>query len=75
MEICNRCPSHSKYHKSIRPDDHCTICECTLSAKVACLSCACPVDKWKAVMTSEQEEEINEKEEIGNKEDSFGSIY
>ena len=42
----------------IRPDIHCTHCGCTLSAKTACLSCECPVGRWKAITTDEQEEEI-----------------
>jgi hypothetical protein len=52
-------------------------CECTLSAKTACLSCACPLNKWGEEMTPEQEEEmekINEQENR-NKEDSFRSIH
>lgn len=59
MLICEECPSHSKHHSSIRPDNHCVICGCTLSAKTSCLSCACPEYKWREEMTSEQEEEIN----------------
>jgi hypothetical protein len=61
--ICELCEYHSKHHKSIRPDDHCSICGCTLSAKTKCLSCACPVYKWREIMTSEQEEEMNNEEE------------
>jgi hypothetical protein len=62
MSICNECKFHSKHHKTIRPDAHCTHCGCTLSAKTKCLSCACPTEKWKPVMTREQEEEIDEAE-------------
>lgn len=63
--ICGQCYHNSKFHKSrlhkfFRPDEHCILCGCTLSAKVRCLSCACDIHKWEAVMTSEQEEEINE---------------
>ena len=56
--ICNSCPHHSKNHKGVRPDAHCTHCGCTLSAKTKCLSCKCPIDKWLPVLTAEQEEEI-----------------
>jgi hypothetical protein len=59
MSICNECKFHSKNHKTIRFDEHCTHCGCTLSAKTKCLSCACPTEKWKSVMTREQEEEID----------------
>ena len=55
-------------HKSIRPDEHCTKCSCTLSAKTACLSCECPlmVPKWKAVLTEDEEEilKTNSYEEV-----------
>ena len=58
LEICKDCEHNSKYHETIRPDIHCVICKCTLSAKTACLSCSCPIYKWREHLTSEQEEEI-----------------
>ena len=67
IKICLGCPYHSKYHKTARPDDHCTHCGCTLAAKTKCLSCACPLDKWKAIATEEQYEQINNK--INGKEE------
>jgi hypothetical protein len=42
--ICEECPFHSKNHKTIRIDDHCTDCGCPIRGKVACLSCKCPKD-------------------------------
>jgi len=63
MKICNECENHSKHHPSIRPDEHCIVCGCTLSAKTSCLSCACPIYKWREIMTSEQEEEIKQYDE------------
>ena len=60
MKICDVCENNSKFHPSIRPDVHCIICGCTLSAKTSCLSCFCPIYKWREVMTSEQEEEIEQ---------------
>lgn len=54
MQICNKCPLHSKHHKSIRLDSHCTECGCTLSAKTKCLSCACPLNKWTAMLTEKK---------------------
>lgn len=47
--ICEGCLKHSKYHTTIRPDDHCTDCGCTLRAKTRCLSCECPLEKWGPV--------------------------
>lgn len=58
LAICDSCPHHSKFHKTIRVDDHCTHCGCTLAAKTKCLSCACPINKWEAVVTEEQEDEM-----------------
>ena len=61
MRICKQCEFHSanrKDYKTIRPDAHCTHCGCTLSAKTKCLSCECPLQKWIAVVTQEQEEQI-----------------
>jgi hypothetical protein len=60
IAICDDCQFHSKRHKTIRPDAHCTNCGCTLSAKTKCLSCACPINKWSSVMTREQEDEYDE---------------
>lgn len=63
MEICNGCFYHSSNrpgYRSLRPDAHCTDCGCTLSAKTACLSCGCPREYWKAEMTKEQENELDE---------------
>lgn len=43
--ICMNCKFHSRFHYTpLRPDDHCTHCGCTLSAKTKCLSCSCPLD-------------------------------
>ncbi len=63
MSICDECPLHSKNHDTpLRPDDHCTDCGCMLKAKVACLSCACPQNKWTPVMANSDEEERIKKE-------------
>jgi ribosomal protein L37E len=63
LAICNECPEHSynkENYKSVRIDAHCTMCGCTLSAKTKSFSSACPLEKWKAVMTQEQEKEIQQ---------------
>lgn len=46
--ICNTCEYHSQFHKTIRPDAHCTDCGCTLSAKTRSLQSSCPQGKWNA---------------------------
>jgi hypothetical protein len=57
LMICETCEYNSKFHTSIRPDEHCKYCGCTLSAKTACLSCQCPlpIPKWKAELTDDEE--------------------
>ena len=77
INICLTCPHHSKHHKTLRPDDHCTNCGCTLAAKTKCLSCACPLDKWVAVLTEDEEEkfktQINGKEKRSEIEENTSS--
>ena len=65
MDVCNRCPHQSenkkrddKRFKTIRPDVHCTDCGCTLSAKTACLSCSCPKNFWKEVLSEDDAEQL-----------------
>lgn len=58
INICLNCPNHSRFHKTVRLDDHCINCGCTLSAKTRCLSCSCPLNKWLAVVTDDEEETI-----------------
>jgi hypothetical protein len=63
MTICRDCPHHSSFHFTpLRPDEHCTQCGCTLAAKTACLSCQCPIDKWLAELTPEEEKNIENDE-------------
>jgi hypothetical protein len=55
MSICNVCDKHSKHYSTpLRPDDHCTDCGCTLSAKTKCLTCECPLKKWLAQQIPEE---------------------
>ncbi len=58
MAICKECPHNSIHTNSLRPDEHCTKCGCTLSAKTRCLSCQCPLEAplWKPVLESQDEE-------------------
>jgi hypothetical protein len=34
-------------------------CGCPLKKKLKCLSCSCPANKWQAVISEQQEQEIN----------------
>lgn len=55
LKQCETCEFNSKFHKTIRMDEHCTDCGCTLSAKTKCLTCSCPLKepKWSAVVMNE----------------------
>ena len=48
LKICRDCKMNSIYIKSKRIDEHCTVCGCNIAAKISCLSCDCPIGKWKA---------------------------
>lgn len=48
LAICRECPFHSSKAKTKRPDEHCTKCGCPLISKTRCMTCSCPIDKWKA---------------------------
>jgi hypothetical protein len=66
LKICSECEHHSENKKAtgwktVRIDEHCTSCGCTLSAKTSCLSCSCPKKKWLSVIGGEDEDELNEK--------------
>lgn len=65
--ICEPCPKNSKnkdmgdlgpYYSEIRPDEHCTICACNLHAKTRSLHTSCPIDKWPAVASKEEQAKI-----------------
>lgn len=46
------------FHSSWRPDEHCIICQCNLDAKRKCLSCNCPIHLWDAVVSEEEDQQI-----------------
>lgn len=56
--ICKECELHSSRHDTLRLDEHCTECGCPIHAKLKCLSCKCGIDKWEAVLTEDQEEQL-----------------
>jgi len=65
MAICRDCPFNSinakaNGYRSIRTDEHCTDCGCTLAAKTKCLSCYCPQGKWGPEVTDEQEKQFTD---------------
>lgn len=63
LEICRSCELHSsnkKNYSSLRADEHCTDCGCTLLAKTKCLGCSCPKDKWLQVVTDNEYKNIKD---------------
>lgn len=76
MEICNGCSLSSdnqkKFngYKTFRPDVHCTNCGCNLHMKTRCMSENCPIGKWLACMSSEEENEMNKKLQEDGKDTS-----
>lgn len=74
MNICRGCPQNSENmkklngYKTFRPDFHCTACGCDLHVKTRCLSCECPLGKWKAEVTQEEAQEIEKKMNERNKD-------
>jgi hypothetical protein len=57
-ELCDQCPS--KGDECVMPGTApcCNECGCSLAFKTRSLSSECPLDKWKALMTEEQEDEL-----------------
>lgn len=62
LAICRACPYNSKFHSSMRPDEHCTDCGCSLLPKTKCLSCSCPQNKWGQEITPEEEQKMKNNE-------------
>lgn len=48
----------------------CADCGCSLGFKLRALSSSCPKNKWKAVMSEEEEKKINKQNFDGNLKDS-----
>jgi hypothetical protein len=61
--ICLSCESIDlKGDSCIAPGSQpcCSLCGCSLKFKVRSMSSACPADKWKAVLTEEEEDKLYE---------------
>lgn len=57
--ICDQCPS--KGDKCAVPGTApcCNECGCSLTFKTRSLSSECPLEKWKALLSEEEEDKIN----------------
>lgn len=66
IAICKECPNYSPTaisngYKTSRPDIFCTDCGCNLEFKTKCLHCACPIEKWGALLEETEEQELIKK--------------
>jgi hypothetical protein len=62
LEICKGCEFIDKTgEKCAMPNTQpcCGKCGCSLKFKLRSLSSDCPVDKWKAVLTEDEEDKLN----------------
>jgi hypothetical protein len=65
--ICAGCEFNSenakkeKDYKSVIPYEHCTICKCNLTFKTHSLHSECPIKKWLAVATEEENMALKQK--------------
>jgi len=63
-KICKKCEFiDAKGDKCVMPGTEpcCGECGCSLGFKMRALSSSCPKDKWTAIMTEEEEDNINER--------------
>lgn len=71
LSVCATCNYHSNNAKSrgyitSRLDVHCTYCSCPLATKARALSKGCPINKWTAVLTADQQSRLDSIE-VNNK--------
>lgn len=62
MEVCNSCDSKDSIGKECAipgTQPCCMLCGCSLSFKTRSLSSDCPANKWYAVITEEEEDELD----------------
>jgi anaerobic ribonucleoside-triphosphate reductase len=59
IEICNSCEFKGDKCLVSGTGPCCNDCGCSLSLKTRALSDSCPKDKWKALLTEEEEDKLN----------------
>lgn len=59
MEICNDCSSKGDECVVIGTQPCCNECGCSLAFKTRALSTECPLGKWKALMSEEEEDKLD----------------
>ena len=58
-DICAKCPSKGKKCAVKGTAPCCNLCGCSLTFKTRSLSSDCPKDKWKALMSEEEEDKLD----------------
>lgn len=64
IAICNNCPHIDQDGKEcLAPGTQpcCSLCGCSLGFKTRSMSSECPAGKWKALMSEQEEDMLNEK--------------
>jgi len=57
-DICDECPEKGKKCAVKGTAPCCNECGCSLAFKTRSLSASCPLGKWDALITEEQEDEL-----------------
>jgi hypothetical protein len=60
LEICNNCEFKGNKCMVAGTGPCCNVCGCSLSLKTRALSDECPQGNWNAVITEEEEDNLNE---------------
>lgn len=60
FEVCNECPSKGKKCAVKGTAPCCNECGCSLAFKTRSLSSECPLGKWQAITTEEEEDKLDE---------------
>jgi hypothetical protein len=58
-KICNECSEKGKKCAVKGTAPCCNECGCSLAFKTRSLSSDCPLDKWKAILTEEEEDKLD----------------
>lgn len=58
-EVCNNCEDKGDKCLVKGTSPCCNLCGCSLAFKTRSLSSECPANKWKALMTEEDEDKLN----------------
>ena len=59
QEVCDDCDSKGDECTVLGTGPCCNECGCSLTFKTRALSAGCPLDKWKAVCTEDEEDELD----------------